>query len=138
MPIIIHSQPKERHDIKVTELAYPQYTPTSHNIQPLTGEWNNNDHLVTKQCASGKLWFLAFMWMQFQHIPPFQRCCRSTTTPHCNGITHFFLQSVFGWVVHVKLHPHEFQDSRFSSRTFDCIEIINVIHFTCQWFSCCG
>lgn len=32
VPIITHFQTKERHDIQVSEPAYTQNTPTSHNI----------------------------------------------------------------------------------------------------------
>lgn len=41
---------------------------------------------------------------------------------------------VFRWVVLVRWHQHELQDPRFSSRTFDCNEMINVIHSTGHCF----
>ena len=43
--------------------------------------------------------------------------------------------AVFVWVVHVKWHPHEFQDPRSTSRNLHCNETVNVIHFTCRSFN---
>lgn len=38
------------------------------------------------------------------------------------------------WLLHfLQLHPHQWEEPRFSSRTLDCNEMIIVIHFTCQW-----
>ena len=40
----------------------------------------------------------------------------------------------FEWVVCVKWHPHEGQDTRIPSRTLHCNETINVIYITCLCF----
>ena len=40
--------------------------------------------------------------------------------------------TVFEWVVHVKWHPPEYQDPRFSRRALHCKKMIHVIHFTCS------
>lgn len=38
---------------------------------------------------------------------------------------------VFGWVMRVNWHPHEFQCQRFPGRTIHCDETIHVIYFNC-------
>lgn len=40
---------------------------------------------------------------------------------HCPG-------KVFGWVMHVRCHPHERQDSKFPNRTLHCDNMTNVIN----------